>query len=323
MMTLNFHGVRGSHPAADKAMMKYGGNTSCVEIVKANDHGVRVPVIIDAGSGIIPFGYVLGKRIVSKEYSPVFPVLFTHTHPDHTEGFNFFTPIFFPFCKIYILGMMAAKKSTGDILRQKARPPIFPVEYRDFKARLEHLVLKDGQTFYITQGGEPVEECENPLFKIQTLQAFAPSHPQQGALYYRITDTGNGGTGGSSVACVWDNESHAGGDARVINFAQGADLMIHDAQYSDAEYQNRKNPVQGFGHSSYSMAMENAREAGVTYFLPFHYSPRHTDAFLDQIEKKYSGAVPFEFIMAREGLSLTLKNGKIEKQKIVKLGLAP
>jgi ribonuclease BN (tRNA processing enzyme) len=323
MMTLNFYGVRGSYPAADRAMMKYGGNTSCVEIVKANDQGLKVPVIIDAGSGIISFGYALGKRILSKEYSPVFPMLFTHTHPDHTEGFNFFTPIFFPFCKIYILGMKAAKKSTGDILRQKARPPVFPVEYRDFKAALEDRVLRDGQTFYITQEGEPVEECENPLFKIETLRAFAPSHPQQGALYYRISDTGGGETGGSTVACIWDNESHSGGDARVINFAHGADLMIHDTQYSDDEYQSRKNPVQGFGHSSYSMAMENARESEVKYFLSFHYSPRHTDAFLDGIEKKYSAAAPFEFIMAREGLSLTLKDGKIEKQKIVKLALAP
>jgi ribonuclease BN (tRNA processing enzyme) len=299
-------------------MMKYGGNTSCVEIVKVNIRGLRVPVIIDAGSGIIPFGYALGKRIFSKEYSPVFPMLFTHTHPDHTEGFNFFTPVFFPICKIYILGMKAAKKSVGDILKQKARPPVFPIEYRDFKAAREHRNLRDRETFYITQDGEPVAECENPLFKIETLQAFAPSHPQQGALYYRISDTDDG----SSVACIWDNESHAGGDARVINFAQGADLMIHDAQYSDEEYQSRRNPVQGFGHSSYSMAAENAREAGVKYFLPFHYSPRHTDAFLDEIEKKYSGAFPFEFIMAREGLSITLKKGKIEKQQIVRLGLA-
>jgi ribonuclease BN (tRNA processing enzyme) len=214
--------------------------------------------------------------------------------------------------------MKAAKKSVGDILKQKARPPVFPIEYRDFKAVREHRDLRDGETFYITQDGEPVAECENPLFKIETLQAFAPSHPQQGALYYRISDT----DGGSSVACIWDNESHAGGDARVINFARGVDLMIHDAQYSDEEYQNRRNPVQGFGHSSYSMAAENAREAGVKYFLPFHYSPRHTDAFLDEIEKKYSGAFPFEFIMAREGLSITLEKGKIEKQKIVRLGLA-
>jgi ribonuclease BN (tRNA processing enzyme) len=319
MMTINFHGVRGSHPAADKAMMKYGGNTPCVEIVKTNDQGFKVPVIIDAGSGLIPFGYALGKRIFSKEYSPAFPMLFTHTHPDHIEGFNFFTPIFFPFCTIYIMGMKAVKKSVGDVLKQKTRPPLFPIEYRDFKATRKHLVLRDGQSFYITQAGEPVEECENPLFKIQTLQAFAPSHPQQGAIYYRITDSADG----SSAACIWDNESHTGGDARVINFAQGADLMIHDAQYSDEEYQNRKNPVQGFGHSSYSMAMENAGEAGVKYFLPFHYSPRHSDAFLDGIEKKYSGASPFEFIMSREGLSLTLKNGKIEKTKTLKLGLAP
>jgi ribonuclease BN (tRNA processing enzyme) len=320
MMTLNFHGVRGSHPAADPEMMKYGGNTSCVEIVKVNDQGLKVPIIIDAGSGLIPFGYALAKRIFAKEYSPAFPILFTHTHPDHTEGFNFFTPIFFPFCTLYIMGMKFMRKSVGGVLKQKTRPPMFPIEYQDLKAVRKHMVLRDGQIFYITQEGKPVEECENPLFKIQTLQAFTPSHPQQGALYYRITDP----DGGSSIACIWDLESHPGGDARVINFAQGADVMIHDSQYTDEEYQSRKNPVQGFGHSSYSMALENAWEAGVKYLFPFHYSPRHTDAFLDEIGKKYSGADhPFEFIMSQEGLSLTINQGKIEKREILKLRLAP
>jgi len=82
------------------------------------------------------------------------------------------------------------------------------------------------------------------------MQAFAPSHPQQGALYYRVRDIETG----KSVACIWDNESKIGGDKAVINFSKGADVMIHDTQYTREEYESDKMIVQGFGHSTYEMA---------------------------------------------------------------------
>jgi ribonuclease BN (tRNA processing enzyme) len=319
MMTLIFHGVRGSHPVADAEMMKYGGNTSCVEIVKTNDRGEKVPVIIDAGSGLIPLGYSLATKLVSHEYSSVFPILFTHLHPDHTEGFNFFTPNFYPFCELYLMGMKIVKKNVALVLKQRAYPPVFPIEYKDFKSVRRHRVLRDGQTVYITHEGRPQAEAENPLFEIRVMQAFSPSHPQQGALYFKVIDPADG----TSIACIWDIESHVGGDIRVINFAQGADVMIHDAQYTDEEYGNRKVPVQGFGHSTFSMAAENAQEAKVKYLLPFHYNPRHTDGFLDQREAEYRDRYPFEFIMAREGLALTLAGGAVQKREIMKQSFAP
>ncbi|MDR1949323.1 MAG: hypothetical protein LBQ38_08025 [Spirochaetaceae bacterium] len=319
MMTLIFHGVRGSHPVADARMMGYGGNTACVEITKTNDRGEKVPVIIDAGSGLIPLGYGLAKKIRSHEYSSVFPILFTHLHPDHTEGFNFFAPNFFPSCKLYIMGMKILKQNVVLVLKQKTYPPVFPIEYKDFKSVRKHRVLRDGQTFFITQAGNPAAEAENPLFEIRVMQAFAPSHPQQGALYFKVIDPADG----TSVACIWDIESHIGGDARVINFAQGADVMIHDAQYTDEEYRSRTVPVQGFGHSTFAMAAENAAAAGVKHLILFHYNPRHTDEFLDQREAEYQGGHPFELIMSREGLSLTLAGGTIQKRETVKEGFAP
>jgi ribonuclease BN (tRNA processing enzyme) len=81
-------------------------------------------------------------------------------------------------------------------------------------------------------------------------------------------------------------------------------------------------PVQGFGHSSFGMAADNAQQAGVKYLCPFHYNPRHSDAFLDTIAKKYKTGYPFECIMSREGLRLTLEKGKIVKRTEVKLGFA-
>lgn len=308
MVTINFHGVRGSHPVSDKSMTGYGGNTSCVEIVKTNKQGIKVPIIIDSGSGLIKLGYYMAKQLQAGTYSKTFTILFTHLHPDHTEGFNFFTPNFFPFCEIYILGMETLKKNVGAILKGKMLPPTFPIEYKDLKSKRNHGVLCDGQKLYITQSGVPVNYSSNPLFEVQVMQAYAPSHPQQGALYYNIKDPDDGTT----IACIWDIESHIGGDVRVIKFAEGASVMIHDTQYTSEEYASINNPVQGFGHSTYEMAIENARRACVKCLIPFHYNPRHNDVILDRIKEKYTGNLdPILFIMSYEGLSVTLESGNI------------
>jgi ribonuclease BN (tRNA processing enzyme) len=318
MMMINFHGVRGSHPTADAKMVKYGGNTSCVELVKANKNGVLVPVIVDAGSGLIKLGYSMAKKLATNEYSKTFSMLFTHLHPDHTEGFTFFIPVFLPFVEIHILGMEAIRKSVGEILKGKMIPPIYPIGYKDLKARRVHGILSDGQRFFISQNGVPLADDADPLFEINVMRAFVPSHPQQGAMYYRIRDVEDN----STVACVWDIESHIGGDVRVIKFVQDADVLIHDTQYTEEEYEATAAPVQGFGHSTYAMALENAKKAGVKYLFPFHYNPRHSDETLDAVYKKYAARKSPELIMSREGLSVTLEDGKIVRQEIVPEGFA-
>ncbi|MHC6203972.1 MBL fold metallo-hydrolase [Breznakiellaceae bacterium SP9] len=318
MMDLIFHGVRGSHPVPDIEMVTYGGNTSCVEIVKTNHHGLKIPIILDAGSGLIKCGYAMGGKIFSGEYAKTIPMLFTHLHPDHTEGFTFFAPNFFPFCTISIMGMETLKQHVGIVFKKKMLPPLYPIEYKDLKSNRRHYIIGDGQCFYINQEGKPVRTTDNPLFEIKAMHAFSPSHPQQGALYFRITDPADK----SSIACIWDIESHIGGDVRVINFAKDADIMIHDTQYSNDEYASMTVPVQGFGHSTYGMAFENAEKSHVKYLISFHYNPRHRDSFLAQIDKQYSGTgkFPFEFIMSYEGLKLTLNKGQIIDRKSVTLG---
>jgi ribonuclease BN (tRNA processing enzyme) len=297
MMTINFHGVRGSHPVADSNMVKYGGNTACVEIVKANKKGIMTPVIIDGGSGLIKYGYYLLEKQFAGEYSKTFSVFFTHLHPDHIEGFNFFAPIYVGGCSMHIMGMAAPQWDTEAVLRNRMAAPAFPIEYRDLKSSRLYRTLLDGDTVFIDQNGEPQKKADKPLFEVRVMQAYAPSHPQQGALYYLVIDPDDG----SSVACVWDIESHIGGDVRVINFIRGAHVLIHDTQYTDEEYANEKIPVQGFGHSTYSMAVENAGMAGVKNLIGFHYNPRHSDRVLESIEKKYSGKYPFAFYMSDEG----------------------
>ena len=318
MLSLRFFGVRGSHPVADVKMTKYGGNTACVAIFKTNNLGVQVPIIIDAGSGLIPLGYAMAGKLMANEYSHTFPILFTHLHPDHTEGFNFFTPNFFSSCTLYLMGMQTLRRHVGHVLKEKMLPPNFPIEYNDLKSQRMHQILTDSQVIHIDQTGKPVSKTDTPLLTIQIMQAYAPSHPQQGALYYRISDPEDG----TSIACIWDIESHIGGDVRVISFSQGADLMIHDAMYTDEEYESRKVPVQGFGHSTFSMAIENAEKAEVKYLIPFHYNPRHNDDFIDDIEKKMRGKTSCTFIMSYEGLDLTLDKGKILEQRTIRQGFS-
>jgi ribonuclease BN (tRNA processing enzyme) len=318
MMTINFYGVRGSHPTADAKMIGYGGNTTCVELVKTNKNGVLVPVIVDAGNGLIKLGYSMAEKFAANEYSKTFSLLFTHLHPDHTEGFTFFVPLFLPIVEIHILGMETVHKSVGEILKGKMIPAIYPIEYKDLKARRVHGILRDGQRFFISQNGVPSADDADPLFEISVMRAFTPSHPQQGAMYYRIRDVEDN----STVACVWDIESHIGGDVRVIKFIHGADVLIHDTQYTEEEYENTVIPVQGFGHSTYAMALENAKKAGVKYLFPFHYNPRHSDAVLDAVYKKYAARKSPELIMSREGLSVTLKDGRIVRQETVPQGFS-
>jgi phosphoribosyl 1,2-cyclic phosphodiesterase len=308
MITVNFHGVRGSHPVSDSQMVKYGGNTSCVEIVKTNDKGLKVPIVIDAGTGIIKYGYALTKKIFAGEYEKTITLLFTHLHHDHTEGINFFLPIFLPFCTVHILGMGNIgnlEKNVEKILQEKMHSPMFPVEYSDLKSVRKHHILSDGQVFHINQDGEPVEKAENPLFEVSVLHSLTSSHPKDGAHYYKIVDPSDGTT----VVCVWDIESHIGEDVRVIKFAKNADVLVHDSQYTEEEYKSTVNPVQGYGHSTYAMAAENARKANVKRLIFFHYNPRHSDKKLDEIESSHKGKYPFEHIMSYEGLSLTLDKG--------------
>jgi ribonuclease BN (tRNA processing enzyme) len=319
MLTLNFYGVRGSHPVADAEMIKYGGNTACVEIVKTNRKGLKVPLILDSGSGIIKFGYSLVDKLFSGEYSKTFPWLFTHLHPDHTEGFNFFLPAFLNLCTLHIMGMETMLGSPESFLKNQVMPPGFPIEYRDLKSRIMYRILKDGETFFIDQNGEPQSQTSDPLFEIRVMQAYVPSHPIQGAMYYLVSDPDDG----SSVACIWDIESHAGGDMRVIRFARNADVMIHDTQYTDEEYFDEKATVQGFGHSSYTMAFENAEKSGAKNLVAFHYNPRHSDRFLDGIAKKYAREKhPFGFYLSYEGLSLTVDRGRLVKNDDLKQGFA-
>ena len=300
-MKVKFYGVRGSYPVPGKDTVEFGGNTTCVTFTKEVEGNIK-RIIIDSGSGIIQ----LGKEIITnffahKEDLDNIPVLFTHHHPDHVGMFPFFAPNFFKNCSLHLYGMKVLQKTIEDILIEQMTPPSFPLEYSQLKSNRVHHVIQDGQVLY--PFSKPSTENFTVLdgaFKVSVMQAFAPSHPQQGALYYRIEDVATR----KSVVCIWDNESKIGGDKAVINFAKGADVMIHDTQYTTEEYQSDKMIVQGFGHSTYHMAVENATLAGVSKLYCMHFNPTNTDDKLEQIQCDVGRLQGLQVTLAKEGMEI-------------------
>jgi ribonuclease BN (tRNA processing enzyme) len=313
-MKVKFFGVRGSYPSPKKEMMEIGGRTSSVLFTK-EINGKIIPLFVDAGNGIIEAGKSIMPGIFNKTVSSEFTILFTHLHPDHTEGFTFFAPNFLPQVKIHLYGMAALKKNVGVVLAGKMAPPTYPIEYKDLKSERSHGVVNDGDIFWINDTGSVVDQTwidadmdkrsKRLAFQVEAMQSFAPSHPQQGSIYYKITDYETK----KSVACIWDLESRRGGDQRVIKFIKGSDILIHDTQYTEEQYDCANMIVQGFGHSTYDMAVENAQLAGVKRLFAFHYDPNHTDEFIfNIIEEANKTAKEFnwdvELFASHEGLEI-------------------
>lgn len=132
--------------------------------------------------------------------------------------------------------------------------------------------------------------------RISVLRSYA--HPQ-GVFVYRIE------CGGQAVVYATDTEGYASGDQRLIRFVRGATLLIHDAQYTEAEYANPMSPKQGWGHSTWQMAVGVAQAASVQRLVLFHHDPEHDDAMLEQLEKEAQAAF-LQTVLAREGMTIEL-----------------
>ncbi len=294
--SITFRGVRGSHAVPGKDTILFGGNTTCLEVRIAH----RL-IIIDAGTGIIS----LGKDLMAAHLETGTPIectlLFTHLHHDHNEGLPFFQPIYLGSSRIYMFGPDPLEENIGTVLFQS---PYFPVDMDELPALsvLTSLLISDTIVF---EGSEPrlINTSRTPLdlgigqphIKIHRGKA----HPKEGIYIYRINH------GGRSVVFATDTEGYLGGDARLIRFAQDADVLVHDAQYTLDDYTGGHVPKQGFGHSTIEMAVEVARKAGVKQLIATHHDPDATDEFLETMEARLQRELPGA-IYAREGLRIEL-----------------
>lgn len=300
---VKFRGVRGSIPVPGRNTVRYGGNTTCLE-VRAGDH----LIIIDAGTGIISLGNEMMGNFMSQDEktrseNPMKAVmLFTHTHLDHVMGLPFFTPVFIGSSRLYMFGSMYYDRDFKHSLAQSMHSPLFPVEFDKLPSMRDVQNIKESQVILLKQGQEkPVVEDffrpEHPYpddaVKIFIHQSYA--HPCNGVLVYRIEYKDK------KLVFATDIEGYKSPDTRLTKFAKDADVLIHDAQYTEHEY----IMTQGFGHSTIDMSIEVAKAANVKNLYLFHHDPRHTDDKLDEIHN-YAKGIFNNTKMAIEDLELDM-----------------
>jgi phosphoribosyl 1,2-cyclic phosphodiesterase len=280
-MKVRIWGSRGSLAAPGPDTVRYGGNTPCVE-VRLRDGTI---LVLDAGTGIRP----LGHELVA-EKPAVVHLLLSHLHLDHLVGLPFFDPLFLPGLDFHVWGPRSPVYTLRESIERYMSPPLFPVELSDVPS---HVTLHDAPAEPWTLGSA-------------TLIAQPVSHNGP-TLGYRIEDDG------AAVAYIPDHEPARGGDISTIepewlsgfDLAAGADLLLHDSQYTPAEYAGRV----GWGHSSLTHVLELARRAEVRRLVLFHHDPAHSDDLLEEMEaearRAWVGAEPPR--LAREGMEITVE----------------
>jgi len=280
------YGVRGSYPIAPEHGTQIGGNTTCM-LTRTQEH----VVIIDAGSGIIRLGRELIPEILAHKEKTKKPfhitIIFTHTHSDHLIGLPFFAPIYMPDVHLHFFGPATMGIDIEKILRALVEPQYFPVSMDEFRSTKSFHNINENMLIYFNPDNpEPqighINQAE-PAFcdmLIYTMKYYF--HPKDGSFPYRIEWQDK------KIVFATDVEGYCGGDQRLISFSKNADVLIHDAQYTEEQYKK----FCGYGHSSFTMACDTAREAQVKKLLLFHHDPNNSDDVLRGIEKEAQKKFP-------------------------------
>jgi len=299
-ITVTFWGVRGSYPAPGDKTARVGGNTPCIE-VRAGHHRV----ILDAGTGIIPLGNTMVAQHRADRQPITATLLFTHTHHDHTQGFPFFTPTHFPSTTLYAFGPKTLHEDLQEVLSRAMLPPVFPIMLDELPCMRFMRNLQEGESILLNSASSEPRVFQDrreqtpvtdDTVRIRAMRSHA--HPQ-GVFVYCIEYRGK------SVVYATDTEGYSGGDQRLINFTRGTSLLIHDAQYLEDEYTSTSAPRQGWGHSTWQMAVAVARASDAQRLALFHHEPTHDDATLEKLERDAQAAFPNAFL-AREGMTIEL-----------------
>ena len=292
-------GVRGSIPVPGKSTVRYGGNTSCVEVRADGEI-----IILDAGSGIRLLGLALDKEFGPR--SMKLTLLISHTHWDHIQGLPFFSPAYDQKNLIRVLGYEGARAGLAKILASQMETPFFPVSLRQLPS---HLAI------------EELKEMEFKVGPVEVQSKFA-NHPGICVGYRLATSSG-------SIAYFPDNEPYeelklllasrdgiteheardfAGAErGKMVDFLQGSDVAIMDTQYTEEEYTKHV----GWGHSSVDSVVSLALDANVGKLVLFHHDPNHDDQMIDKMVEHArafvaSSGKPLEVEAAREGAEILL-----------------
>jgi len=254
-MIIRCYGARGSIAVSGEEYLKYGGDTTCLEIRSKNDE----IIIVDAGTGIRR----LGNKLLSEnrlEYS----VIFTHSHLDHIVGFPFFKPVSHEKAIIDILGCPATQGNIQKLLSRAMGAPLFPIPFEQLKAEINYS-----------------GECALS-FQVDSVEVFPInlSHPNVGMGYKFLED-------GKKFVFLTDNElgyrhREGGSFEEYVEFSMDADFLIHDAMYTPAQYETTKS----WGHSTYTDALNLALASRVKRLGLFHHDHSRDDDELDAVVQK-------------------------------------
>ena len=248
-MLIRCWGSRGSIPVDGAQYIKYGGNTTCME-VRAGDN----VIIVDAGSGI----RALGNKLLSngdKEYH----LFFTHVHWDHIQGFPFFKPLFQNKTKLTIHGSSFCDKPFSEVIAKTMEAPYFPITINGLSTKI----------LYNDPSGKEIN------LEALSISSIPLSHPNNGFGYKFVEN-------GKKFVFLTDNEltfEHPGcaGYNEYVDFSKNADLLIHDSEYLPDEYDSRR----GWGHTTYIDALDFAIKANVKRFGLFHLNQERSDEEVD------------------------------------------
>jgi phosphoribosyl 1,2-cyclic phosphodiesterase len=301
-LSVTLWGVRGGHPKPGPSTNVFGGNTTCVEI-----HAGPHLIIIDAGTGIINLGDKLAAEHRANKQPIVATMLFTHTHHDHTQGFPFFIPSFIGSSTLYIFGPKLLHEDLEGALARAMLPPAHPVSLEELRSMQVIRNISESEALHFSEPGAPPHTCNvyrecaecalsPPMAKVTIMRSYA--HPQHVFIYRVEIDD-------KKVVMATDTEGYVGGDKRLIHFARDADVLIHDAEYTTEEYLDPLRTRQGWGHSTWEMAVEVAQTAGAKKLILTHHNARHDDAFLEDVERQAQARFP-DTIMGREGLTIEI-----------------
>ena len=270
---VKFWGTRGSIACPSPEYIKYGGNTSCLEVIADDRH-----IIMDAGTGIRG----LGKKFLAHDIREAH-LLLTHTHWDHINGFPFFVPAYDPNRSIHIMAGHLNAESDGirGALSQQMDSPMFPVPLEAMRANLRFEDFEAGDEFNIAG------------VKVRTAPLIHPNR----ATGYRLEYNGK-------AFCYITDTEHAPGDPnqRILGLIEGADMVIYDSTYTEEEFPSKI----GWGHSTWNEGIRLCQAAKVKRLAIFHHEPDHDDAFMEGLEAEAKEKWPGAFV-ARDGMQVEME----------------
>jgi len=306
-MKIRFWGVRGSIPSPGSTTQKYGGNTACIELRVGPDNRI---IIIDAGSGI----RLLGNSLMANDlpHGPIKADIFlSHTHWDHIMGYPFFTPIYIPGTQLKVHGPVSFEEDPlEEVVGGQMKYRYFPINLGELASDVEYVRLKEDPSIDLGGGLHLATKLLNhPItalgyrfeYEGRVVCTCYDTEPFRNLF---ITDPDNPAY--DEAMAFEGNEVAMEQNLAIEQFFAGADLLIYDAQYTDAEYYSARI---NWGHTTMEYAIAAANRAGVKKLAMFHHDPDRSDTQLDELAKMYCQPGKFgdtEVFYAREGMEIDL-----------------